>query len=198
MNKPSIVDGIGERLELRKSGKEFCGLCPFHDDRRPSLSVNEEKGVFLCRACGATGDIFDFVMRLDGVSFSDAKQQLGAEGYRPKHRRRDQRAVEIAAWANHQTARANALIREIRDRLRISKALNWSEGVEDFSQEITILTDLAEDLQNVKLIIELYANRAAIENLLADADIAPPPDFFPPLTLDYEERLRRIVRGKGS
>ena len=60
-NKPSIVEVIGQRVHLRKAGKEYKGLCPFHAEKTPSFSVNEEKGLFHCFGCGVSGDVFDFV-----------------------------------------------------------------------------------------------------------------------------------------
>ena len=58
---------------LRTNGKdEAVGLCPFHDDQKPSFSVNLSKGVWNCFACSAGGDVFSFVERRDGVSFTQA------------------------------------------------------------------------------------------------------------------------------
>jgi DNA primase len=69
MTKPSIVEVIGQRVELRKAGKEYKGLCPFHSEKTPSLTVNEDKGLFYCFGCSASGDVIDFIMQLDGVGF---------------------------------------------------------------------------------------------------------------------------------
>jgi DNA primase len=77
MIKPSIVEVIGQRVELRKLGKEYAGLCPFHDDKTPSFSVNEEKAVFYCHGCGAAGDVIDFIVKLDGVSFRQGRRISG-------------------------------------------------------------------------------------------------------------------------
>ncbi|MCD8266600.1 MAG: DUF6371 domain-containing protein [Prevotellaceae bacterium] len=57
-----IVELIGERVELRQKGREWLGLCPFHDDRHPSLSVNPQKQVYKCFSCGVGGDAVDFLM----------------------------------------------------------------------------------------------------------------------------------------
>lgn len=56
IDKPSIVETIGAHVQLRRAGKEYVGLCPFHPDKRPSLYVNEDKGVFLCRVCQPVGE----------------------------------------------------------------------------------------------------------------------------------------------
>lgn len=67
-----IVGIIGEKVKLEERGKEFLGLCPFHRDEHPSLTVNRRKGIYKCFSCGAGGSVFDFVMHFDGVGFSDA------------------------------------------------------------------------------------------------------------------------------
>src|SRR3972149_1904219 len=65
MEKPSIIEVLERYLPLRKAGKEYIGACPFHPDKIPSLSVNEDKGVFHCFGCGESGDVFDFLMKLN-------------------------------------------------------------------------------------------------------------------------------------
>lgn len=63
---------------LKSNGKpEALGLCPFHKDTHPSLSVNRETGLYRCFACGAKGDIFNFYMRFKGVDFPTALKELG-------------------------------------------------------------------------------------------------------------------------
>ncbi len=57
----SIVDTISEYTKLKKSGSSWTGLCPFHNDKNPSFSVSEEKGLYNCFSCGASGDIFKFI-----------------------------------------------------------------------------------------------------------------------------------------
>src|SRR3954447_5905546 len=72
-----MVDLVGSRVELRKSGgTSFSGLCPFHDERSPSFSVNAAKKVFHCFGCGEGGDAFSFVMKLDGLDFVGALEFL--------------------------------------------------------------------------------------------------------------------------
>lgn len=73
-----LVALIGEHVALRPKGREFLGLCPFHDDRNPSLAVVIHKGnaFYKCHACGASGDCFNFVMEYHKRSFSEALQYL--------------------------------------------------------------------------------------------------------------------------
>src|SRR5919108_3560655 len=72
----SIINLIEGYVSLKKSGKSYVGLCPFHDEKTPSLHVNEEKGVFHCFGCGAGGDIFGFMMRYNSLTFSEALKEL--------------------------------------------------------------------------------------------------------------------------
>ncbi len=72
----SILNLVETYLSLKRSGKSYIGLCPFHDDSNPSLHVSEEKGVFHCFACGAGGDIFGFMMRYNNLTFPEAVKEL--------------------------------------------------------------------------------------------------------------------------
>jgi DNA primase len=71
-----IVDVIGEHVSLKRKGREMVGLCPFHDDHRPSLNVNTVKQIFKCFACGAGGGIFTFVQMRENLTFPQAIQRL--------------------------------------------------------------------------------------------------------------------------
>lgn len=72
-----VLAVFGERVNLKKSGKEYVGLCPFHEDKNPSFHLNPEKGLWHCFGCQAGGSIYDFVMRADKISYTDALYQLG-------------------------------------------------------------------------------------------------------------------------
>ena len=70
---------IGRRLRLIKRGREHVALCPFHNEKTPSFTVNEDKGFFHCFGCGAHGDVVGFVMQADNLSFPDAVEKMAAE-----------------------------------------------------------------------------------------------------------------------
>ncbi len=70
--KVNIVDVIGEYTQLVKRGRQWNGSCPFHDDRHPSLFVEENKQVFNCFSCGRSGSVFSFVMEKEGLSYPEA------------------------------------------------------------------------------------------------------------------------------
>ena len=71
-SKTDIVDIIGERIPLVARGKNFFGVCPFHDDTNPSMSVSREKQIYRCFSCGASGNVFNFIMEYEHISFKEA------------------------------------------------------------------------------------------------------------------------------
>lgn len=70
---------VGRRVQLKKSGREHQGLCPFHKEKTPSFTVSEDKGFFHCFGCGAHGDVIGFVMQSEGLGFPEAVERLAAE-----------------------------------------------------------------------------------------------------------------------
>jgi DNA primase len=75
--RADLVDVIGETVQLTRSGKDWKGKCPFHDDHSPSFYVVPDKGFYTCFGCGESGDVFSFLMKRTGVDFLDAVRQLG-------------------------------------------------------------------------------------------------------------------------
>ena len=71
-----IVDVVGSYISLRRQGKAMTGLCPWHDDSKPSLQVNPERQTYRCWVCDVGGDLFSFVMRMEKVEFREALEQL--------------------------------------------------------------------------------------------------------------------------
>ena len=74
-----IVRVIGQHVALKKSGSNWTGLCPFHEEKGPSFSVRPDKGFFKCFGCGAAGDIFTFLEKKTGQLFADVVRQLAKE-----------------------------------------------------------------------------------------------------------------------
>lgn len=72
----SIVEVVSEYVQLRRSGGNFLGLCPFHGEKTPSFNVNPAREIFHCFGCGAGGNAFSFVMKMEGVSFPEAVKLL--------------------------------------------------------------------------------------------------------------------------
>jgi len=100
-----IVQIIGERVPLRRVGRRFAGLCPFHAEKTPSFSVNPEWQIWHCFGCGKGGDVFSFLMEIDKVTFPEALKELA-----------DRAGIELP----RREAGAGS---ELRDRLHQANAL---------------------------------------------------------------------------
>ena len=75
-DRTALVDLIGRKVALQRRGREHTGLCPFHKEKTPSFTVNEEKGFYHCFGCGQHGDAISFVMETESLSFPEAVEQL--------------------------------------------------------------------------------------------------------------------------
>lgn len=71
-----IVDIISQYVRLKRSGRNFFGLCPFHNEKSPSFSVSPDKQIFHCFGCGAGGNVFTFLTKIEGINFVEAVQML--------------------------------------------------------------------------------------------------------------------------
>lgn len=75
-SRVSVADVVAERVKLTRKGREYLGLCPFHNEKTPSFTVNEAKGFYHCFGCGAHGDIIKFEMEANNLPFMDALEKL--------------------------------------------------------------------------------------------------------------------------
>ena len=71
-----IVDVISEYVQLKRKGRNYFGLCPFHNEKSPSFSVSPDKQIFHCFGCNVGGNVFTFLMQIEGISFIEAVQEL--------------------------------------------------------------------------------------------------------------------------
>jgi DNA primase len=97
----SLAALVSRRVKLIRKGREHHGLCPFHNEKTPSFTVNEDKGFFHCFGCGAHGDAIGFEMRVGHLSFPEAVERLAAEAgievpkATPEERQREQRRASL-------------------------------------------------------------------------------------------------------
>ena len=75
-DRASIVEIISDVVTLKKTGRNHMGLCPFHAEKTPSFTVNEEKGIFHCFGCRAGGSVFQFLMQYDHLTFPEAVERV--------------------------------------------------------------------------------------------------------------------------
>src|SRR4051794_30842575 len=116
-----IVELVGSYVQLRRQGRNFVGLCPWHDDSRPSLQVNPDRQSFKCWVCDYGGDVFSFVMRSENLEFREALELLaeraginiqppqhasnepGGSSARSSDPKTEKRTLyRVAAWAEHE------------------------------------------------------------------------------------------------
>ncbi|MCI0404672.1 MAG: DNA primase [candidate division Zixibacteria bacterium] len=89
-----LVDLVSEYLTLKKKGKNFLGLCPFHQEKTPSFSVSPEKGVYHCFGCGKGGDVFNFVMEVEHLSFPETLRYLARKANITLPEKRDKKELD--------------------------------------------------------------------------------------------------------
>ena len=176
IEKPSIVETIAQYLKLSRSGKEYKAHCPFHEDKTPSFSVSEEKGVFLCFGCGARGDVFDFLIKWSGKNFQEILAHLGIHGNSRRVQLDDSKvaAEKIHQWAIFFSDLVAQRLREIGSckhcALEIlreggdKELLSWF--LQSCERQWIILETLHDDLANPEYILELYAERENLERLV--------------------------------
>ena len=75
-NSNDIVDIISQYVNLKKSGRNFFGLCPFHNEKSPSFAVSPDKQIFHCFGCGAGGNVFHFISKIEGIGFRESMEML--------------------------------------------------------------------------------------------------------------------------
>ena len=78
-DRTDLVGLVGRHVALKKAGRSFKGLCPFHHEKTPSFTVNPDRGIYHCFGCGESGNAFAFLMRVEGLAFPEAVRALAAE-----------------------------------------------------------------------------------------------------------------------
>ncbi|MEA1970260.1 MAG: DNA primase, partial [Thermodesulfobacteriota bacterium] len=138
-SRVNIVDLVSEYVTLKKTGRNFVGLCPFHKEKTPSFSVNPEKQIFYCFGCGEGGDIFAFLMKINGASFAEsarylankagieipARKMTGAERTVASEKEKLNRINAMAAdWFSEQLSSENGLAaRDYLDQRKMGAAI---------------------------------------------------------------------------
>ena len=106
-SRSDIVDVISGYIRLQRKGSNYVGICPFHNDRNPSMSVNQSRQIYHCFSCGAGGDVFKFVMEYENLTFPEALKTLA-----------DRAGVELPDREVSPEERKQADLKALSDRKR--------------------------------------------------------------------------------
>ncbi len=122
VRRSDVVSLLGRYVQLRRSGRKYVALCPFHREKTPSLHVDPEKGLWHCFGCKVGGSVFNFVMLMEGLNFPEAVRKLGAE-------------VGVAVEVSEEAAQEDS------ERAR---ALNMLERVAGYYHELLLRSPLGQ------------------------------------------------------
>lgn len=126
--RAEIIEVVGEFVQLKRSGKDFKGLCPFHQEKTPSFYVVPTKGFYKCFGCGESGDVFSFLMKHQGLSFQEAVEKLAAR-YGVEVPRRDAPQDDVHAPLREAVAfAADFYQRQLRETEAGEKARRYLES----------------------------------------------------------------------
>jgi DNA primase len=153
--RADIVDVVGEHVVLKKKGRELVGLCPFHDDSSPSMTVSPAKQIYYCFSCGAGGNAIKFLMELQRNSFSDVVLELA---------RRYQLPVETLDGPQQERLRQQLSRRDLLHRV-LGLAAGWFQAQLRGAKGAAALRYLKED-------------RGLSETTLADFQLGYAPDAW--------------------
>lgn len=136
-----IIEVIGEHTRLKKAGRSWKGLCPFHNERTPSFTVDRDKGLYHCFGCGAGGDVIHFVRQIDRLDFPEAVEALASRfgisiprrAWRGPGQDRREKLLEVLAAAHRFYVEAlakpgNRATQYLRER-QVSEALSRELGL---------------------------------------------------------------------
>ena len=124
LDRVDIVDVVSEYVPLKKSGSNYMGLCPFHNEKNPSFSVQPDKQMYYCFGCGAGGNVFTFLMEYENLTFVEALERLA-----------EQAGMELPEKGNSENDRKR---RDLRDSiLEVNKlAANYYFRSEEHTSEL--------------------------------------------------------------
>lgn len=143
----NILDVVRQRVDLKKSGRNYFGLCPFHSEKTPSFSVDEEKQIFHCFSCGRGGNVFSFLMELDGSTFPEAVNKI-AEEAGIELSDSYQTAGVVNSQANQEKRQLLALYKEVSELYHyILTATNAGQEALDYLHQRGITDEMISEFQ---------------------------------------------------
>lgn len=165
-----IVDIISEDVRLKKSGKNYMGLCPFHNDKSPSFSVSSEKQIYKCFSCGEAGNVLTFIMKYKKLNFQEATKYLADKANIP---------LQIEGEENSKISRKKELFYNINveaaryyfanlQKIKVSKEYFLKRGIKE---ETIKRFGLGYSLDNWHGVINYLRTKGYKDNLLFEAGL---------------------------
>ncbi|MGM9927633.1 MAG: DNA primase [Bacillus sp. (in: firmicutes)] len=175
-NAVDIVDVVNEYVQLKKQGRNYFGLCPFHGESTPSFSVSPDKQIFHCFGCGAGGNVFTFLMDIEGYSFLEAANNLAERGNVPF-----QIALQDSNHDEHQPKPTKKMVdaHELLSKFYHHLLVNTKEGEEalqylldrGFTRETIEKFSIGYSLNSWDFVSTFLTKRGFDENILESAGI---------------------------
>ena len=106
----SYIDAAERYIKLKKQGRNYFGLCPFHEEKTPSFSVNPDNGVWFCWGCGEKGNIYHLIERMESVKFPEAVEIAKGYGIDPPDNFKEKSAILIKIKINSSVKSKNKLL----------------------------------------------------------------------------------------
>jgi DNA primase len=183
-----IVKIVGEYVKLRKTGTNFVGLCPFHQEKTPSFAVHPVKQIFHCFGCGVGGDVFKFLMLIESLSFPEALRRVA-----------DKVGVRLAETIGDETYDANARIRAALYKMHEAASKFYSAQLTGTAEGRLARAYLADRGLTDEIVARFrlgyaLADGQGLARQLAEARYEPEPLEKSGLVLFDAERQRRFDR----
>lgn len=174
----SIADVVGAKVKLTKKGREYQGLCPFHNEKTPSFTVNEAKGFYHCFGCGAHGDIVKFEMEANGLPFLDALQKLAHQAglTMPQFSKKDKEEAEAKKSSYEIMEQACTFFERALKMPEGAEGLNYFQIKRGLSKETIQKFRLGFAPNNNALLAHLKAQNIELQELKELGLIAIPED----------------------
>ncbi|WP_125714118.1 DNA primase [Companilactobacillus kedongensis] len=169
-SKTNIVDVLSKYVQLRKAGKNFVGLCPFHEERTPSFTVTEEKQFFHCFSCGRGGNVYKFIMEMESKTFPEAVVEVAKMGNIPIP---DSYQTENT---NYQNSDSRTLLKMYEETAKLYnhillKTENGSQALKylnkrDIDNDLISTFSLGYAPNNSDLLLQFFKDRSISEDIL--------------------------------
>ena len=174
--RSNIVDIVGQYVQLKKSGKNYFGLCPFHNEKSPSFSVAEDKQIYHCFGCGRGGNVFGFLQELEGLNFPEAVLKVAEISDIPLDEQYKQtEAIDATSSQQNQLIALHDKAGEVYDHMLVNTAAG--QGALDYLLERGLTMALIDEFQigfapNERAFLEkVFLNEQANAAFFADTGL---------------------------